>query len=78
MNVSDVLTDLVAEQAALDPIVRGLSDATGTRPRRARGGRVTDQIAHLTYFDRTAAFAIESTRAVGRGDEPAVRRRRRR
>lgn len=60
MNVSDVLTDLLAEQAALDPIVRALSPTDWATPTASPRWTVTDQIAHLTYFDRAAAFAIEN------------------
>ena len=58
MNVSDVLADLLAEQAALDPIIRALSDDDWATPTASPRWTVTDQIAHLTYFDHTAAFAI--------------------
>jgi len=58
MNVTDVLTDLLAEQAALDPIVRALTHADWATPTASPRWTVTDQIAHLTYFDNTAAFAI--------------------
>ena len=59
MNVSDVLTDLLAEQAALDPIVAGLRDDDWAVATASPRWTVTDQIAHLTYFDHAAAFAIE-------------------
>lgn len=60
MNVSDILADLLAEQAALDPIVRALSDADWATPTASPRWTVTDQIAHLTFFDERAALAIES------------------
>jgi len=60
MNVSDVLTDLLAEQAALDPIVRGLAADDWATPTASPRWTVTDQVAHLTYFDHTAAFAVSS------------------
>lgn len=59
MNVSDVLADLLAEQAALDPIVAGLRDEEWAAATASPRWTVTDQIAHLTYFDHAAAFAIE-------------------
>lgn len=59
MNVSDVLADLLAEQAALDPIVAGLRDEDWAAATASPRWTVTDQIAHLTYFDHAAAFAIE-------------------
>jgi len=60
MNVTDVLADLLAEQAALDPIVRALSSDDWATPTASPRWSVTDQVAHLTYFDRTAAFAISA------------------
>jgi len=60
MNVRDVLADLLAEQAALDPIVRGLSASDWDLPTASPRWSITDQIAHLTYFDVTAATAIAS------------------
>ena len=60
MHVTDVLEDLLAEQAALDPIVRALADDDWDTPTASPRWSITDQIAHLTYFDNTAAFAITS------------------
>lgn len=58
MHVSQVLADLLDEQAALDEIVAGLRhDQWATRTASPRWD-VTDQIAHLTFFDRAAALAI--------------------
>ena len=72
MNVRDVLDDLLAEQAALDPIVSGLGDSDWATPTPSPGWTVTEQIAHLTYFDHTAAFAINHP---DRWDEEAKRLR---
>lgn len=60
MHVSDILADLLDEQAALDPIVRALSDADWATPTASPRWTVTDQIAHLTFFDAKAAVAIAS------------------
>jgi uncharacterized protein (TIGR03084 family) len=60
VHVSDILTDLLQEQAALDPIVRALSDADWATPTASPRWTVTDQVGHLTFFDRKAALAIES------------------
>jgi uncharacterized protein (TIGR03084 family) len=54
----EVLTDLIAEQEALDVVVARLDDADWQRPTPSPGWTVADQIGHLTYFDRTAALAI--------------------
>lgn len=59
MHVADVLADLLAEQEALDPIVAALSDADWDVPTASPRWSVVDQLAHLTYFDHSAAFAIE-------------------
>jgi uncharacterized protein (TIGR03084 family) len=59
MDLHDILTDLVAEQAALDEVVAGLADEQWALPTPSPGWTVADQIGHLTYFDGTAALAIE-------------------
>ncbi|WP_436794364.1 TIGR03084 family metal-binding protein [Actinospongicola halichondriae] len=59
MTVADVATDLRAEQAALDDVVAALSDTQWAAATPSPGWTVFDQIAHLTYFDDTAATAIE-------------------
>lgn len=59
MNVADVLHDLLAEQAALDPIVGALDTEAWATPTASPRWTVTEQVAHLTYFDRAAAFAID-------------------
>lgn len=58
MHAADVLTDLIAEQAALDPIVASLSADDWATETASPRWTVTDQVAHLTYFDLSAAFAI--------------------
>ncbi|MDW3218285.1 MAG: TIGR03084 family metal-binding protein [Acidimicrobiales bacterium] len=59
MNVTDLLADLLAEQEALDQIVRVLAPADWSTPTASPRWTVTEQVAHLTYFDHAAAFAIE-------------------
>jgi uncharacterized protein (TIGR03084 family) len=58
MNVSEVLADLIAEQNALDAIVSELPPADWSLPTPSPGWSIADQIGHLTYFDGTAALAI--------------------
>jgi uncharacterized protein (TIGR03084 family) len=58
MDVSEVLDDLVEEQAALDRIVAGLDDEQFATPTPSPRWSVADQLGHLTYFDTTAAMAI--------------------
>ena len=58
MDVSEVLTDLRAEQQSLDAIVAALSPDQWQLPTPSPGWTVADQIGHLTYFDRNAALAV--------------------
>lgn len=58
MDVSEVLADLIAEQDSLDKIVAGLSADQWDTPTVSPRWRVREQIAHLAYFDHTAALAI--------------------
>ena len=60
MTVADVAADLRAEQDALDELVAGLTDEQWSAVTPSPGWTVFDQIAHLTYFDDTAATAIEN------------------
>jgi uncharacterized protein (TIGR03084 family) len=54
----DIAADLVAEQHALDAVVSPLDDAGWATPTPSPGWSVFDQIAHLTYFDTTAALSL--------------------
>jgi uncharacterized protein (TIGR03084 family) len=58
MQVREVLDDLIAEQDELDSILAGVDDTAWSLPTPSSGWTVADQIAHLTYFDATAALAI--------------------
>lgn len=58
MHVADVRADLLAEHEALDAIVRELTDDQWAIPTASPRWSVADQIAHLAYFDRSAALAI--------------------
>ncbi len=55
--LEQVRTDLVAEQEALDAVVADLDPAAWATPTPSPGWTVADQVAHLTYFDGTAAQA---------------------
>ncbi len=59
MDVSEVLDDLVAEQDALDRIVGDLDAERFSTPTPSPRWTITDQLGHLTYFDTSAALAIE-------------------
>ena len=58
MHVADVRTDLLAEHEALDTIVAELTDDQWATPTASPRWSVADQIAHLAFFDRSAALAI--------------------
>ena len=58
MNLSDLLEDLLDEQASLDEIVAPLSQRDWDLPTPSPRWSVTDQIGHLRYFDQAAALAI--------------------
>lgn len=63
MNVSDVVNDLVAEQQALDDVVAPLTPEQWQLATPSPRWSVGDQIGHLTYFDTTAALAIDDPAA---------------
>lgn len=58
MHVSEVLADLLAEQEALDEVLSGLSESQWAVATASPRWDVTDQVAHLTFFDCAAATAI--------------------
>ncbi|MFN3216765.1 MAG: maleylpyruvate isomerase family mycothiol-dependent enzyme [Acidimicrobiales bacterium] len=58
MHVADVRADLLAEHEALDTIVSELTDDQWAIPTASPRWSVADQIAHLAFFDRSAALAI--------------------
>jgi uncharacterized protein (TIGR03084 family) len=66
-ELEELRGDLVAEQDALDAIVSDLSEAEWSTPTPSPGWDVRDQIAHLTYFDGTAALAITEPDAFAEG-----------
>lgn len=57
-TAADVRADLLAEQAALDAIVAELTEEQWRLRTASDRWSVADQIAHLAYFDETAAWAI--------------------
>lgn len=63
MQVSDVRADLLAEQEALDDVVAGIDDPAWATPTASPRWSVADQIGHLTFFDGTAAMAIDDPQA---------------
>jgi uncharacterized protein (TIGR03084 family) len=63
MTVSGVQQDLVDEQEALDAVVAPLGAEQWARETASPRWSVGDQIGHLTYFDGTAALAINDPEA---------------
>lgn len=63
MDVGDVLEDLIAEQHELDRIIAGIDDESWQLATPSPRWTVSDQIAHLTFFDTSAALAIEDQTA---------------
>jgi uncharacterized protein (TIGR03084 family) len=57
-TAASVRVDLIAEQNALDQAVSSLTDEQWALPTASERWSVADQIAHLTYFDETAAWAV--------------------
>ena len=58
VTAQSVRQDLLAEQAELDTIVAELTPEQWEEATPSPGWAIRDQIAHLAYFDRTAALAI--------------------
>src|SRR5579885_2357195 len=58
VELRSLLTDLEAEQGALDAIVSPLDEAQWATPTPAAGWDVRDCISHLCYFDETADLAV--------------------
>ena len=56
-SLSSLAVDLAAEQADLVAVVSSLDNQGWATPTPAAGWTVRDQIAHLAYFDGTAALA---------------------
>ncbi len=58
MDISGIASDLRDEQQSLDEVVAELDDNSWNLETPSPRWSVADQIAHLTYFDYTAAIAI--------------------
>ncbi|HJP16025.1 MAG TPA: TIGR03084 family metal-binding protein [Acidimicrobiales bacterium] len=58
MDIAGIASDLRDEQLALDEVVAELDDNSWNLDTPSPRWSVADQIAHLTYFDYTAAIAI--------------------
>lgn len=58
MDVTGIRADLIAEQDVLDGLVADLTAEQWSTPTPSPRWTIADQVAHLTYFDGTAALAI--------------------
>ncbi|MEM1333964.1 MAG: TIGR03084 family metal-binding protein [Actinomycetota bacterium] len=58
ITAASVRADLLDEQADLDALVAPLTDDDWRTPTASDRWTIADQIGHLAYFDRTAAWAI--------------------
>jgi len=58
VDVTEVLQDLLDEQADLDRIVSQLTPGQWATPTDSPRWTVADQIGHLAYFDANAALAV--------------------
>ena len=63
MQVAEVLTDLLSEQAALDDVLLHITEEQWGAPTASPRWDVTDQVAHLTFFDQAATTAISDETA---------------
>ena len=63
MDVRGIAADLRAEYEALDAVVAPLADEQWELPTPSPRWSVRDQVAHLTYFDRTGRVAIADPEA---------------
>ena len=57
-NTDHVLTDLIAEVAALDAHLSGMSESDWSVPTPAPGWDVADQVIHLGLIDRRAMWSM--------------------
>lgn len=58
VTAASITADLIAEQAALDLIVAPLSETQWQMATPSPRWRIIEQIAHLSFFDHSAAMAI--------------------
>lgn len=59
MSLTDLTSDLIAEQDDLDRIVAALDPSDFALATPSPGWTVADQLGHLAFFDHTAALAID-------------------
>src|SRR5829696_3728308 len=61
--MQQICDDLVAEHAALDAVVEGLSEQRWDTATPAAGWSVRDQVSHLWFFDQKALLALTDPEA---------------
>ncbi|HEY5638894.1 MAG TPA: TIGR03084 family metal-binding protein [Dehalococcoidia bacterium] len=61
--LNEIVNDLQAEQAALEKVLAGISDADWDTQTPAEGWSVRDQVSHLAYFDEAATRAMQNREA---------------
>lgn len=66
-DLAAIRSDLLAEQRELDHVVATIDESQWSFATASPGWDVRDQIAHLTFFDGTAALAIEDADGFARG-----------
>lgn len=62
-DLERILSDLADEHAALDALVRDLSDEGWETATPAEGWNIRDQVGHLAFFDEQAALALRDQAA---------------
>ncbi len=71
-DLTGLIDDLAAEQAALDEVVAALAVETWAQPTPSPGWTIADQIGHLAYFDRAAALALSDPEAFARSIDELI------
>ena len=59
--LGQIVADLGAEHAALDAVVSSIDETAWGTATASPGWRIAEQIAHLAYFDSTAALALDDS-----------------
>ena len=62
----EILSDLVAEQQALDQFLQGIHERDWRRKTPARGWTILDTVSHLAYTETFGADAIAHGQPLGK------------
>ncbi|HEY9313426.1 TIGR03084 family metal-binding protein [Williamsia sp.] len=71
-DIGEIIDDLAAEQVSLDELVRSFDDDDWHAATPAEGWTNRHQIAHLAFFDATAALALTNPQAFARHQQRAA------